>query len=427
MRHLKYHTLIVFLLLAWTQSKAQTTFYGKIDKFEVLPEYLVDGKIKINNEAYTEIKYKVGFVREFKTITPPTWMPFDVTVRLSTASDKGDIILFESPHNITIANFNKNNVFLDTVLTGRIDNSKVSKSRSIILSYIRNKQSFPNMSFDEKSYLIDQNSSPDPGPGPDLEPIVEADSVLFYSSKDNGGAYFISPTLSDTYRQSPLFYAYTKRVKGSKRVYGYKPEIDREGKSSDYEKGKRDYYSLVDDTRFFPDRTYKAFYAFEHQVKGTIPIYVYGSVLGKDSFYSKKIDEGSTLPSYKIAFYAFPYSRSTVIETPPTRPPRSSAQDFTIQPSQWSFDSNGKVYCLLSDIRPDINIQELQYLSILGGTIIIRDRTTRETISLPTSYKNNSYSYTIINEDVVISSINSTNTTPNENIEFRLQYIQKYP
>ncbi|WP_342330752.1 hypothetical protein [Pedobacter sp. FW305-3-2-15-E-R2A2] len=415
MTHLKYHTLILFLLLAWTQSKAQTVFYGKIDKFEILSEYLTNGQIKLSNDAYTDIKYKVGFVREFKTMAPPTWMPFDVTVRLSTTTDKGDIILFESPHNIAIANFKQNNVFLDTVLTCRIDNSKVSRSRSIILSYIRNKQSFPNMSFDGRSYLIEQVSTPDPNPKPDLEPIVKADSVLFYSVQTKKGGYSLTSSPSDKERYNSEFYAYNQRVKDSRAIYSYS-ELGDQG------------YAYFDTDRVNNLRReifQKAFYAFGHQVKGTVPIYKHYDMSPSSRRvvkYSPR-NEVKGLQNLGIAFYAYPLPAPI----PPERHGGAQAKQFFVDPSQWLKNPDGKSYSFsIPNIFPDVVDAYIRSIQIIGQTIAIGGgRSRTETVNIPASFKNNNFDYEFTQGNLIIKSNNIENTAPLEKIEFFLVVLDR--
>lgn len=416
MRYLKYYTIIICFLLNYTQSNAQTTFYGKIDKFEILPEYLVDGKIKINNEAYTEIKYKVGFVREFRTITPPTWMPFNVTVRLSTATDKGDIILFDSPHNITIANFKKNNVFLDTVLTGRIDNSKVNKSRSIILSYIRDNQSFPNMGFEGKSYFVEKDESPIT---PEPDPIFDVDSVPIYTMRYKTGTYLLSPNPNHPNgitNRGINFYAFQKRVKGSRLIYGYKET---------YVNGTGYSYSYVPEKSYTSDGRYDAFYAFDHQVKGTVPVYAYRTLSRKIHYYGTIKENGGGQEYLGIAFYAYPDPAKPITPDGP-RPlrPKPIVNKFTIEPSQWFSTEGGKFSAILSNIIQHKDILEVQFFEIQAGLKPGGPRGDyMETINLPGSFKNSEFSYELFNGEVVISAKNINGTPPTENINLMIQYL----
>lgn len=419
MRYLKHYILIITFLLTYVQPKAQTKFYGKIDKFEVLSQYLVNGQIKLSNEAYTEIKYKVGFVREFRTLTPPTWMPFDLTVRLSTSTDQGDIILFDSPHNITLAKFKKNDVFLDTILTSKIDNSKVNKSRSIILSYIRDKQSFPNMSFEGKSYLIEQNASPNPGPGPDLEPIVKADSIPFYSLFHKNGGYSLSDKKESTGAASrgDAFYAFNKRVKGSKRVNGW-IRINQgkfPGLSSVYTFDQTNYGQM----NF---KNLGSFYAFDNQVKGTVPVYRYTNSSG--TYYTTIPENRNDTTPPKIAFFAYPSS----IPPPPIDPrplrPKPIVNNFTIEPTKWLNADDGKFSVALSSIIPHKEILKVQFFEILAGLKPGGPNGDyMETIMLPASFKNNEYSYELANGEIIISLKNSNKTRPSENLNLSIQYL----
>ena len=115
MKCIKY--LFILIMLGSFASKAQHV--GKIDKFEVLPEYLENEKIKLSTGATTTIKYKVTFARENATTTPTvTWKPFNMTIRLSTPSQNGNIILLGPSHNIKSEDFPSGVAFLkDKIFT----------------------------------------------------------------------------------------------------------------------------------------------------------------------------------------------------------------------------------------------------------------------------------------------------------------------
>jgi len=328
MKNLKYYLFFVLVFCLSLHSKAQHS--GNINKFEILPEYLVNGKIKISDGPETIIKYKVTFAREMATTVPKiTWKPFNMKIRLSAGDKNNNIVLFDSPYTITSADFGENDAFIkDKVFSGTIINSKLYQGNPIILAFTTDGKDFPIGAFEGKMYNFDLPTVVNP---PVVTPPIKADSIPIWAklrTYDGGNLLSSDPNEAVPYdgiqTRDKVFYAYNKQVSGTVAYYEH---------YFDYKEGYPRYdYIYKENTSWghWTGPTKNIFYAFPKQAPGTVPVYVYTNQMDKGYFYSTVDYGNSRYKSLGIAFYAYPVPE----ETGPTRPGRPAGGGSDTSPSE---------------------------------------------------------------------------------------------
>nr|WP_068890366.1 hypothetical protein [Pedobacter panaciterrae] len=158
MKKLKIYILFIVFVLSVKNSFAQTG-YGTINKFEILPEYLVNGKVKLSTGNTTTIKFNVTIARTNLTTYPTvTWKPVQMIINLSSFDNSGTPFLFAGTHNITSADFtDPNSAFVDLTLTTVIDNSKLITGGKILLAFKSPDIPNNNLAAYPKEYGYDKN------------------------------------------------------------------------------------------------------------------------------------------------------------------------------------------------------------------------------------------------------------------------------
>ncbi len=306
-----------FSILFFFQKNVNAQHVGSITKFEILPAYLTsDGKVKISNGSKTEVKYKVSFSRELSnTGAVGSYKPFNLTVMLSTPGSSNEIISFFPANKITSTNFKPNSSFLlDKEFLASIDNTKLVNGKPIILAYTVNDASFPIMSYDGKSYLVELPKNPS-GPEITVNPALDK-LVIINRGEWNTGSHVLR---TDTQLSNEEEF-YNLRMRGS-AFYAYP-------KSEGYLPGVNLIYECVriteDPTKATMYTTWipndpiwnvwkssgNAFWAYDKQVAGTVPIYEYVIQANGHFYYSDQSLENNDgiYKLRRIAFYAFPMS-----------------------------------------------------------------------------------------------------------------------
>lgn len=343
MRIIKYIKSIILLTTILCSFGIQAQHVGRIDKFEISPAYLEDGRIKISEGATTTVKYKVTFVRELDSATHPLkWKPFNIKVRLGTGNSNGNIILFETPVKVTGAQFASDQAFLrDQEYTATIDNSKLSTGNPIILSYTINDTDQPIYSYNNKVYYAIGSNQP-PGIDSDLYPVYIIRSSYYggtrYSAspdvqpgsgeKNRGIAFYLKSGVTSTH----LFYRQLKINYGSGFPHhDYKYE-GSQGSGWEY--------------------TGLGLWVKNTPSTGTVPVYKYSNSEGKNIFYSTfdYSSSSSSDISQGISFYAYPVpgggrdpdrDRDSV-----TRPESGNGGRINIAPEDWISSGDGTFYYL---------------------------------------------------------------------------------
>jgi hypothetical protein len=404
---------------------AKAQHAGKIDKFEISPEYLEGGKIKVSSGTTTTIKYKVTFVRESSETYPKfVWKPFNMTIRLSTPNADGQIVLFETAVNITNADFPTDKYFLtDKEFSATLENYKLNPNRPIILSYTLNGAANPVYSYDGKVYYPKITGTTEPSVDPELTPIY------LLSWYDGGNMYRIAPDVEPNQRFGGVaFY-----VKPSAGYYYSEYRRDNVSGYPRYD------YSYNENggaggpwVRNPADIGFRAFAAKQF---GTVPVYKYANEKGKNIFYSTDqfISEGGRFKSLGIAFYAYP---GPIRPTPtgqrpqvPGRPIRATNIDFDITPNQWVANPDGSLSFNLDEILATPTTIEILNVVIFGDLIPIdpnNPRPTRpgerETLIFPATYQGNSFTKEVVNGSIYIVCRNASNVAPTATLNFSLAY-----
>lgn len=301
--------VLIILILSSFFSKAQNT--GSIQDFTILPKYLNSlGKVLINrNAATTKIEYTLNFARRSITTTPKyTWEPVNIAVALSTGSANGSqLFLFNQPTKFTNNDFKGNDVFLkDVKFTAIIDNSKLSIGNPLIIAYTVNDTSFPILGYGGKSYSIEFISTPvdppviDPN-GPYQGSVIVNNWILNNKLEHKlaleGGVGY---TPGYGYIESQAFRAFAEnwRPAESVPVYAF---------SGSYGKGIfSNLYGTGRDVDPFWVYNGIAFYAFNYQYPGTVPVYCYTAPDGRNHYFSINNETDPYWRNKYLAFYAFP-------------------------------------------------------------------------------------------------------------------------
>jgi hypothetical protein len=141
-------------------------------------------------------------------------------------------------------------------------------------------------------------------------------------------------------------------------------------------------------------------------------------------------EETRSVPSYTNAprpprgspYYNIEYTSDI---KPAPHQGRLFSREFSIPTEKWKLDYNKETYSVyLSDIMPKMDI-DIENLYIKGNLIQSPRGTYNENISLPGSFKNITYRFELINDDLVIISPNISNSPPENINEFVLTYYLK--
>ena len=138
MKTFKAALLTIILSVNLMNSNAQNSVYrGGISNFEILPQYLINGKLKVDaNLSTITFEYKVQFYRSLSSFGANKWAPIDIAVRISIPDINNTPLYFAPYQNVTSADFASNDeAFLTKTYSVTINKSRFLIGVPIILAY----------------------------------------------------------------------------------------------------------------------------------------------------------------------------------------------------------------------------------------------------------------------------------------------------
>jgi len=132
MNNLKFLFVALFVVSGLRSNGQQT--YGSIADFQVLPQHLINGKIRIDgNKTSTLVKYKATFYRVRET-NSSSWKPFGMTITLGMRDASGNLVSFGSGYYVDYNPATPSGVF-EREYSVYISNSKLINGQQIGVIY----------------------------------------------------------------------------------------------------------------------------------------------------------------------------------------------------------------------------------------------------------------------------------------------------
>lgn len=276
---------ILFMVLIFSVyfTKAQ----GNISGFEILSEYLLDGKVLINpNSATTEVKYQITYSR------PANGASVNFYYSLGTTGGSNGLpVFFENSHNVTNSTFGTNIFLKSETITVSIEKSKLIPGNKIFLFYQVDYQESVN-AFNFKNYDFVTTLAPTtpttPTTPPSYTPPV-AGAVPFYEyyRASNGTHFYSTNWVAENY-SSILGYVFKTLEAGTSPLYVYH--------SSTYNKYQ---YSFQLSNNLDGDYVYRgvACYVYTNPVTKSRPIVKHYTSTSKDYYF---FDGPGTFTGYSL-------------------------------------------------------------------------------------------------------------------------------
>lgn len=132
-----FFTLFLFLNVSLGIKSFAQQSYGSVADFEILPECLSNGKVTINIDDYSLIKFKVTFARIMapnSTFNAPLWKPFKMAVTLGFKNAAGELVLLGSPTPV-VYDYKTPGVFVQSFSRG-ITAANLTGAEKIGLVYV---------------------------------------------------------------------------------------------------------------------------------------------------------------------------------------------------------------------------------------------------------------------------------------------------
>lgn len=149
MKLFKLGIIAMTLLLLSLNTLAQQ-IKGSISSFEILPEYLINGALKINSTGTTTFKFKVQFVKVQTGNNTFAFTP--AFLKLSTPNSTGGSVDLSDEKATYLGEFESGKFFLTKEYTVTVNRSNFTQGRNVYLHYRREGQNLFNAY--SKSYAV---------------------------------------------------------------------------------------------------------------------------------------------------------------------------------------------------------------------------------------------------------------------------------
>jgi len=345
---------ILFMMLIFSVyfTKAQ----GNISGFEILSEYLLDGKVLINpNSTTTEVKYQITYSR------PANGASVNFYYALGTTSgSNGSPVFLENSHNVTNSTFGTNIFLKSETITVSIEKSKLIPGNKIFLFYQFDYQESVN-AFNFKNYNFVTPIAPTtpttPTTPPSYTPPV-AGAVPFYEyySASTGTHFYSTNWVAENY-SSILGYVFKTQEAGTSPLYVYYSSTNNK-----YQ------YSLVLSRNLdgeLENFVYRgvACYVYTNPVTKSRPIVEHYNFTSKDSYF---FDGPGTFTGYSLRRSEFYILQNQQVTTYPL------PEEDTMELYQYYSNNGDHFYTTLKKERPGFTYEKvLGYINTIRkpGTI----------------------------------------------------------
>ncbi len=147
MKLFKLIIISIILLLTNVKSSVAQNF-GGIANFEIYPQYLINGKLKIEtNTTTTTFTYRVQFHKVLNSSwsdgsSLPKWLFTTINVKISSPNSSNVPVFYGNDNFITLADFpSEESAFVWKDFTVTINNSSLVTGKPILLAYISSSMS----------------------------------------------------------------------------------------------------------------------------------------------------------------------------------------------------------------------------------------------------------------------------------------------